>query len=562
MRFSTRAFLCSFLPFALLLTVSFVLIRQSVMNTVRDGLRSSLRESHASIARIQAQNDLHNNRLLRALGENAALKAGLKIVALDSREETARLTLVDQLRELAETQGFELLIVSGADGKQIGGVLHSGDDWTPIDGELPPSFHAAISGSGFLSLRNRTFQLSSAPVNLGDDFLGILTVGELLDFSGFSAPAVLSSHGKVVYSTLPNATPREVEAALASCPPSAECDLHIGAINFLSLPVTGIDLGDGFALRSFQDLDAANGPVHSVLSRIFLITGIAALAAALVISALSTRSIVKPLAEVVGCLRESEKTHVLPEFTNAGSTVPEIRELTASFNHAAAAIREGRNLLHRVYFGFIASLANALDARDPYTAGHCQRVSDMAVATATILELPDPELEVIRIGALLHDIGKIGVPDEVLRKPTSLSAEEFDLIKQHCVIGRQILEPVGGFDDYIPIVELHHENWDGSGYPHGLKGVEVPIGARIVHVVDAFDAMTSNRPYRRGLSRQRAIEQLRQCSGTQFDARVVEAFLLTPVCQEVESGTRSVQNLAAAIGNSQSANVAATEVHP
>jgi putative nucleotidyltransferase with HDIG domain len=280
---------------------------------------------------------------------------------------------------------------------------------------------------------------------------------------------------------------------------------------------------------------------------VFLIAGAGALLAALVLSAFSTRTIVEPLASVVNHLRASESTHVLPEFGAIPSSIPEIRELTTTFNRAAASIREGRVFLRQAYIGFVGSLASALDARDGYTSGHSYRVSQMATATARGMHLPEGEVEIIRIGALLHDIGKIGIPDAVLQKPGPLTVAEFDLIKQHPAIGRRILEPVGGFEDYLPIVELHHENWDGTGYPHGLRGEEVPVGARIVHVVDAYDAITTDRTYRPGRSHAEAAELLRQFAGTQFDRTAVEAFLDTPACRQQDAATASVQNLATAV---------------
>jgi putative nucleotidyltransferase with HDIG domain len=559
MRFSTRTFLSSFLPFAFLLTVSFWLIKHSVLSTVRDGLRASLRETHASVARVQSKSVLHNNRFLRVLGENATLKAGLQLVRAEPDNAAARLTLVDQLRELSETLGFDLLVLSNPDGQTLGGVIRSGSEWRPLDTVLKSPVKSWPREHGFLPIPDRTFQLTSVPVNLGDENVGLLTVGEIFDFSEFSTPTVLSNAGKVMQSSIPDVPPEELQAALLTCAGGRECEVRLHGTSYLSLPVETLSLGDGYVLRSFQDVDAASGPVQNILTRVFLVAGGGALLAALVLSAFSTRTIVEPLAAVVRHLRESENTHVLPEFAALPSSISEIRELTTSFNRAASSIREGRDFLRRAYIGFVGSLASALDARDPYTSGHSHRVSNMATATARIMQLPAREVEIIRIGALLHDIGKIGVPDAVLQKPGPLTEEEFDLIKQHPAIGRRILEPVGGFEDYLPIVELHHENWDGSGYPHRLKGEAVPIGARIVHVVDAYDAITTDRPYRPGMSHVKAVELLRKFSGTQFDGAAVSAFLETAAGRQDESGVESynlsVQNLAAALASSSTAPV-------
>src|SRR6185436_18065224 len=150
--------------------------------------------------------------------------------------------------------------------------------------------------------------------------------------------------------------------------------------------------------------------------------------------------------------------------------------------------------------------------------------SEYSCAIGQALAVSDEELNQIRMGALLHDIGKIGIADSVLQKPGALSKEERDLIEQHPIIGRRILEGVNGFHAYLPAVELHHENWDGSGYPLGLRGPATPLSARIVHVADAYDAMTSDRPYRRGMSHEEAVRVLEQYAGTQFDAAIVPVF--------------------------------------
>ena len=147
----------------------------------------------------------------------------------------------------------------------------------------------------------------------------------------------------------------------------------------------------------------------------------------------------------------------------------------------------------------------------------------------------EPEvIERIRIGALLHDIGKIGIEDEVLRKPDRLTPAEFAIVMQHPLIGRRILEGVEGFAAFLDAVELHHENWDGTGYPYGQAGEETPVDARIIHVADAWDAMTTHRPYRQAMSREQAIGILLRSAGTQFDPRiiaVVTSMMSTPVNQ-------------------------------
>jgi HD-GYP domain-containing protein (c-di-GMP phosphodiesterase class II) len=278
-------------------------------------------------------------------------------------------------------------------------------------------------------------------------------------------------------------------------------------------------------VRSLQNVDTASGPLQSVLNRLFLTASIGVVLVALLFSFLSSQSIVEPITAIIAHLRRSEKTGLLAEFTGELSPIREIQELTASFNRAAAGIREARNSLQRAYLEFVGSLASALDARDRYTAGHSGRVSELSCAIAAALGVTGDDLNDIRIGALLHDIGKIGISDMVLQKPGKLTAEEFAIVQQHPEIGRRILEGVQGFAAYLPAVELHHENWDGTGYPKGESGETTPLAPRIVHVADAYDAMTTDRPYRPGMTHEEAIAVLRKFAGRQFDPRVVDAFV-------------------------------------
>jgi putative nucleotidyltransferase with HDIG domain len=285
-----------------------------------------------------------------------------------------------------------------------------------------------------------------------------------------------------------------------------------------------ISFGDGYVLRSLQNLDSAVAPMHSILRSVFLSVALLAALLAMIVGVVSAGSIVRPLATVVKHLQAAEKTGDLMEFRAGDSGVTEVRRLIDSFNRAAVAVREGRENLTLAYVEFVQSLASALDARDPYTAGHSRRVSEMSSAAAREMGLPAAIVEQVRVGALLHDIGKIGVPDEVLRKPGRLTAEEFALVQEHPAIGRRILEGVNGFSSYLAAVELHHENWDGTGYPHGQAGLATPVDARIIHVADAYDAMTTDRPYRRGMSHEEALARLREGAGTQFDPAVVRRF--------------------------------------
>ncbi len=180
--------------------------------------------------------------------------------------------------------------------------------------------------------------------------------------------------------------------------------------------------------------------------------------------------------------------------------------------------------LKRAYEGVLEILAKFIDAVDQYTGNHSVRVSEMAVSIGVEMGLSDEDLENVRVGGLLHDIGKIDVSLDVLRKASALNDDEWAHIKTHARAGSQLLSPVGGLlSDVVPLVESHHENFDGSGY-HGLAGEAIPLGARILAVADAYDSMISDRPYRAGKTTADALEEVQRCSGKQFDPEVVDAF--------------------------------------
>lgn len=182
--------------------------------------------------------------------------------------------------------------------------------------------------------------------------------------------------------------------------------------------------------------------------------------------------------------------------------------------------------LRSTYMRTIKVLAQAIDARDHYTHSHSENVAKYAVAIAEEMRLSVKETESIREACELHDLGKIGVMDSILSKPADLNDREWDQIKRHPLIGAQILEPLTFLGSIIDLIRQHHENYDGSGYPEGRKGEDILLGARIIHVADAYESMRSERSYRKiPLSKEEAVDEIKKNSGEQFDPKVVEAFL-------------------------------------
>ena len=201
------------------------------------------------------------------------------------------------------------------------------------------------------------------------------------------------------------------------------------------------------------------------------------------------------------------------------------RRRSEQLEETLVSLRDAHSEIESAYTHTIQALALALEAKDSYTAGHSRRVSRFAYLLARRLGLSHEKCEDIRGGALMHDIGKIGVPERVLLKPERLSEEEVQLIQMHPVIGAQILEPVRSLRRYVPALRHHHERWDGKGYPDGLSGEAIPIEARITLIADTFDAITSDRPYRPCKPLELAIDQFTRFAGTQFDPECVRVFL-------------------------------------
>jgi putative two-component system response regulator len=203
----------------------------------------------------------------------------------------------------------------------------------------------------------------------------------------------------------------------------------------------------------------------------------------------------------------------------------------------ARAIEKATEHLELIYYNrqlqenslhVLEAMVKTLEQRDYYTAGHSRRVTAFTDAMALALGLDSHQRHVIHLGSLIHDVGKIGIDDAILRKPGRLTQEEYEVIKSHPARGVNIVEPLNFLKETIPIIRHHHERFDGSGYPDGLTGDDIPLAARILTVADTYDAMTSSRAYRTALSRETTFQELRRCAGTQFDPMLVELFRQLP----------------------------------
>jgi putative nucleotidyltransferase with HDIG domain len=199
----------------------------------------------------------------------------------------------------------------------------------------------------------------------------------------------------------------------------------------------------------------------------------------------------------------------------------QVEERTAQLTGALAQLEQS-------YDDTLEALGSALDLKDAETEGHCQRVTAFSISIARAVPVPAPDLAILARAAFLHDIGKMAIPDGILRKPGPLTDDEKQIMRKHCQIGYDMLIRIPFLRDAAEIVLAHQEFYDGTGYPRGLKGDQIPLGARIFTIADSLDAMISDRPYRKALPMAHAREEIRRCSGTQFDPKVVEVFATIP----------------------------------
>jgi putative nucleotidyltransferase with HDIG domain len=217
-------------------------------------------------------------------------------------------------------------------------------------------------------------------------------------------------------------------------------------------------------------------------------------------------------------IRKTQEAYV----AHTRSSVERLRNAAETIQRQNVSLEQTNQLLRERSMAAMESLAATVDARDSYTAGHSRRVQRLALSVGRELGLPQAELEVLSHAALFHDIGKLAIPDSILLKPGPLTLEEWEQMRAHAEEGAQIIARLGFLRDAVPAIRHHHERWDGSGYPGGLAGEEIPLGARIIHVVDALDSMLTSRLYRAGRPLDDAILEVRSGSGSQFCPRSVD----------------------------------------
>ncbi len=396
---------------------------------------------------------------------------------------------------------------------------------------------------------SRTVMLVSTPVTFGGRFLGMIaSVVDLeflvhrlqeIDRSGLT-PYVVDSQGRLVaganpeYATGQDMTNLEIvrnfveqggKAQMVAA--TREFTVRAGKTSTVMLgtysPVTNLN----WAVVAQKPRDEAYSSVYD-MQRTARILAIFAIALSIGVGVIAARRITNPL-EV---LTESSHAIARGDFSQRVhlKSRTEIGELASTFNfmseeleHFVLDLKRAAAENRELFMNSIQMLAGAVDEKDPYTRGHSDRVTKYSMLIAKEMGMPEDFLEIVRVSAQLHDVGKIGIEDRILKKPGALTAEEFAIMKTHTTKGANILRPVAQLKEMIPGIELHHESLDGRGYPHGLKGDEVPVLPRIIAVADTFDALTTNRPYQQAHDCEDALRIIHSISGKRLDPTAVTA---------------------------------------
>ena len=527
-RLVVRTTLTTFAVVAFVLTSVLVALGLNLREYVRGSVVSKLAAGQRMLSALEQRRAREIVAQVATLAENPTLKAAIDTYRAELSTGDAR-----SRAELLATIEGELTKVANRTKPDVLAVRSPAGELLAVAGRLGAEWRAGAAGSDttrdFATLPSGVFRIASAPIALHDIELGRLELATALDqeyareLSDLSGTAmVVSTPRAVVASTLPPSATRDLTAdRLATL--HAASTVRLGRDDYAGQLLFRAGDATVFALDS---VDAATGPALADAAPSALLIALCAFGLAGLASLWMARTLSRPIDTLSRSLSAMTRSRSFEAPVPLTGSSLEVDALAATFNTMMQSVVAAEAETQSAYVGAIRALAMALDARDPYTAGHSERVSAISVAIGRQMGLAGDELEVLRLGALLHDIGKIGVSDDVLRKPGELTPEEFELIKQHPGLGARILRSVPFLAPHVAIVELHHERPDGKGYPHGLAGDEIPLLARIAHVADAFDAMTSARAYRPARGSSEALAELWSCAGRQFDAEVVHALAI------------------------------------
>jgi putative nucleotidyltransferase with HDIG domain len=531
-RLLVKTLAVTFTTVTLLLVIVFVVVMVSVRDEIRRDVATDLRSGERIFAALEMRRDRELRAHAAMLAENPLLKAALdrydvKTSTSDGAARAQLLAKIDsELKTVSEHVESDVVAVADAHQKTLAVVGRLADRWPQGQAVSNLGGLQRDAFDGIVRTNGTVFRVVAVPLLSGNVGLGTLYLATSLDqpyadeLAGLAGTqtAIIVDRRLLVSTLSPEAASQFGVAIAATQSIDGTMDLAGESHAFRQL----MDVGNA-SIYALGSIDASSRPATQHVLRLIAVIALGATALAFGASLWLARMVSEPVGQLSASIAAMAAAHDLNGRLVATRSSRELDRLTDTFNALMASVATAEAETEAAYAGAIRSFATALDARDPYTAGHSERVSALSVAIGRALGLPAQDVEVLRLGALLHDIGKIGVPDDVLRKPGALTASEFNVIKTHPVLGARILRSVPFLAPHLPIVELHHERPDGRGYPRGLRGDHIPLHARIVHVADAYDAMTSTRAYRNARSSGEALGELWRCAGTEFHVAIVGA---------------------------------------
>jgi putative nucleotidyltransferase with HDIG domain len=530
-RLVVRTLIATFGAIVLVLVAVFVTVIADTRARVTRSVADSLEAGQRAFATVERRRQGELVAQATTLAESPTLKAALDTYQAELRFASGaaiadlRATIQREIDKLSTRIPGDALVVADAAGRVIASAGRHRAAWhqgstIELESGFEPVDAVAERAAG-------PYRVVSVPLLFGEARIGALLVAtaldpayarELKDLS--RADIVVLLDGRVITTTLEGEASDAVAGVAATLPEQGI--VPIGGRDYAVRRLFKAGDAEFVAATSISDVAAIE---HREALQALALIAIGALALSACVSFWLARSLAGPINRLSAELQEMTAARAFDRALPRTGSSDEVDALTDTFNGLMSSLQAAEAQNELAYLGVIKALAAALDARDQYTAGHSERVSALSVAIGERLGLPPEELEVLRLGALLHDIGKIGIRDKVLTKAGPLTREEIEIVKSHPTVGAHILRQVPVLSAHIPIVELHHEQPDGRGYPYGMVGDAIPLHARIVRVADAFDAMTSARAYRPAQSPVYALDELRKYRGSQFDPAVVDAFL-------------------------------------
>jgi putative nucleotidyltransferase with HDIG domain len=522
----------TFVTVAIILTIVFIVLIVDARDRMRDAETAKLEASSRIFTAFEARRDRDQLATTATLAENPTLKAAFDTYTTEARFAAnqeqrleAQQTVTRELEKLAALTSSNVLAILDAERNVFASAGIARQRW-PVNEHVTLATRAATFQTVAV-VADGAFRVSGVPLRLDDRVVGTLVLGTSLDNAYAEILADLSGAGivitvndEVVARTVLEDVTRDLVATEGEPSETTRLSGEEYAIRTLlsSGPVR---------IYSLASIDAA---ARDATREAMWALGTVALGG-FVLAAFGSlwlaRTLTDPIKRVAGDIATMTAARDFGRTLEVAGTSRELDALATAFNELMGGLTAAEAETQSAYLGAIRALAAALDARDPYTAGHSERVSALSVLIARHLSLSEAEVDIIRLGALLHDIGKIGVADHILRKPGPLSADEFEQIRRHPGLGARILRKVPFLEPHLAIVELHHERPDGKGYPFGLLG---------------DNAMTSARAYRPARAASVALVELQRYSGSQFDPASVEA-LREALAQSTSAPERQLQAL-------------------